>query len=205
MTLRILLPFFMLALMTGCSRADHEPEKAASPAQPEPAPAVAASAAETTEHGEHEDEEGGHAGDGHEAGGDEDADHEHGDHSYSFGKPGDATAATRTVTVTGGDDFKFHPAHLTVKTGETIHFKVKNTGKLPHEFTLGDEASQKKHAEMMKQMPGMVHADPNMLTLQPGEEKSLIWKFTNAGKVEFACHVPGHYESGMRGVVDVAD
>jgi len=178
MTLRILPPFLMVMAMTACSRADHEQEEAASPAQPEPAPDVAVSAAETTEHGGHQ---------------------------YSFGQPGDTTAATRTVTVTGGDDFKFHPAHLTVKTGETIHFSVKNTGVLPHEFMLGDAASQKKHAEMMKQMPGMVHADPNMLTLQPGEEKALIWKFTNAGKVEFACHVPGHYEAGMRGVVDVAD
>jgi uncharacterized cupredoxin-like copper-binding protein len=195
----------MFLAMTACSRADHVQEEAASSAQPEPAPAVAASAAETAEHGEHEHEEGGDAGDGHAAGGDGDADHEHGDHGYSFGQPGDATAVARTVTVTGGDDFKFHPAHLTVKTGETIHFNVKNTGKHPHEFTLGDEASQKKHAEMMKQMPGMVHADPNMLTLQPGEDKSLIWQFTRAGKVEFACHVPGHYEAGMRGVVDVAD
>jgi len=52
-------------------------------------------------------------------------------------------------------------------------------------------------------MPDMVHEDANTLTLEPGETKSLVWQFTEAGKLEVACHIPGHYEAGMRSRVVV--
>ena len=41
------------------------------------------------------------------------------------------------------------------------------------------------------------------LRLVPGEEGEVIWSFTNTGSFEFACLIPGHYESGMRGDVVV--
>jgi uncharacterized cupredoxin-like copper-binding protein len=37
----------------------------------------------------------------------------------------------------------------------------------------------------------------------PGQQRELIWKFTRAGNFEFDCNVPGHYEAGMRGVIEV--
>ena len=33
----------------------------------------------------------------------------------------------------------------------------------------------------------------------------VIWTFANAGSFEFGCLIPGHYESGMKGDVTVAD
>ena len=80
---------------------------------------------------------------------------------------------------------------------------VKNTGKLPHELVLGDVQSLKEHAEMMRRHPDMEHADPNMVKVAPGGTGTLIWKFTEAGTVEFACLIPGHYEAGMKGSVRV--
>jgi uncharacterized cupredoxin-like copper-binding protein len=76
---------------------------------------------------------------------------------------------------------------------------VKNVGQVRHELSIGDRASQREHAEMMQAMPGMVHNDPNAVTLEPGETKQLVWKFDKpvAGKIEFACHEPGRYEAGM--------
>jgi uncharacterized cupredoxin-like copper-binding protein len=32
---------------------------------------------------------------------------------------------------------------------------------------------------------------------------TLIWKFAQAGTVEFACLIPGHYEAGMKGSIRV--
>jgi Cu/Ag efflux protein CusF len=32
----------------------------------------------------------------------------------------------------------------------------------------------------------------------------VVWQFTKAGKVDFACLQPGHYEAGMKGSVTVA-
>ena len=56
----------------------------------------------------------------------------------------------------------------------------------------------------MKKNPQMEHAEPNMVTLAPGKTGEVIWRFTKAGKVDFACLQPGHYEAGMKGLVDVA-
>jgi uncharacterized cupredoxin-like copper-binding protein len=56
----------------------------------------------------------------------------------------------------------------------------------------------------MKKHPGMAHAEPNMLTLAPGKTGELVWQFTQAGTVDFACLQPGHFDAGMKGAVRVA-
>jgi uncharacterized cupredoxin-like copper-binding protein len=55
----------------------------------------------------------------------------------------------------------------------------------------------------MQMMPDMQHSGPNMASLAPGERGQLIWKFTHAGVVTFACLQPGHLDAGMRGSVGV--
>lgn len=44
--------------------------------------------------------------------------------------------------------------------------------------------------------------------LKPGAQVQwtfeVIWQFTKAGKVDFACLQPGHYDAGMKGAVTVA-
>ena len=47
------------------------------------------------------------------------------------------------------------------------------------------------------------HGDPNSVLLEPGESKELVWTFTKAGSLEFACNLPGHYEVGMMGKIVV--
>ena len=37
--------------------------------------------------------------------------------------------------------------------------------------------------------------------IAPGQSKALTWTFAETGRYQFACHLPGHYESGM--VVEV--
>jgi uncharacterized cupredoxin-like copper-binding protein len=43
-----------------------------------------------------------------------------------------------------------------------------------------------------------------MVTVAPGKTGEVIWQFTKAGKIDFACLQPGHYDAGMKGIVDVA-
>lgn len=124
----------------------------------------------------------------------------HGHGESAAGRPGNSKKISRTIKVTAVD-IKYDTAKFEVKAGETIRFVVTNTGKLRHEFSIGDAEEQKEHAEMMKQMPDMVHEDANTLSLEPGETKSLVWQFTRAGELEVACHIPGHYEAGMRSKV----
>ena len=71
-------------------------------------------------------------------------------------------------------------------------------------MVLGTEKELKQHNELMKKNPEMEHADANMLTLRPGATGDIVWQFTKAGSVKFACLQPGHYDAGMKGVVRVA-
>ena len=132
-----------------------------------------------------------------------DADHKHGA-NVTFGSPGKESDVTRTIEVEAADSMRFNPAKFEVKQGETIKFVVKNVGQIRHEFSIGDRATQRAHALMMKKMPNMKHADdPTTVSVEPGQTKTVIWKFDKkpASPLEFACHEPGHYEAGMKAEV----
>ncbi len=125
----------------------------------------------------------------------------HGDDA--IGVPGKSAKVTRSIAIDMTDNMRFTPASITVGRGETIRFKIRNSGKLKHELILGTEKELKEHYEVMKKNPEMEHDDPNMITLAPGKSGEVIWQFTKAGRVDFACLQPGHYDAGMKGLVTV--
>jgi uncharacterized cupredoxin-like copper-binding protein len=143
----------------------------------------------------------------------------------AIGKPGKQADASRTVEIILQDN-AFEPERVQVRPGETIRFVLKNKGELLHEFNLGTPkmhaAHQKEMAQMMEHgmltptgvnrqmmqmdhgkagMPAMKHDDPNTVLVEPGKTKELTWTFPNSHDLEFACNIPGHYESGMVGKI----
>lgn len=128
----------------------------------------------------------------------------HGHDDEAIGKPGVAAKATRTVQIDMTDAMRFNPASVTVSQGETVRFVVRNSGKVKHEMVLGTEKELREHYEVMKKNPEMEHADENMVTVAPGKSGEIVWQFTKAGKIDFACLQPGHYDAGMKGAVTVA-
>lgn len=134
-------------------------------------------------------------------------DHAAAEHNHkaetTIGLPGETTEVERTVVVDMADTMRFSPASLSVKQGETVRLVVRNQGKLRHELTLGTIADLKEHAALMLKHPNMQHTDPNMVQVEPGEVKEVVWKFSKAGEVDFACLQPGHFEAGMKGSVQV--
>jgi uncharacterized cupredoxin-like copper-binding protein len=120
------------------------------------------------------------------------------------GRPGDPRKVSRTVEIGAYDTMRFNHAHFTAKRGETVKIVVRNFGKVPHELVLGEEKSLREHAKLMQKYPEMEHADPNQVSVAPGKTGELVWQFTKAGTVHFACLHPGHYEAGMKGTVTVA-
>lgn len=126
------------------------------------------------------------------------------DHASSIGEPGDPAMVTRNIEVEMSDAMRFKPENIAVKRGETIKFMVKNAGKVKHEMVLGSMKELKAHAEMMRKMPEMQHADPNMVTVDPGKTGEMVWRFSKAGTFDFACLQPGHFEAGMKGKVNVS-
>ncbi|MDN4591776.1 hypothetical protein DBA29_25155 [Xenophilus aerolatus] len=128
----------------------------------------------------------------------------HGHANEAIGKPGVAAKVTRTIDVDMTDAMRFTPASIEVKRNETVRFRITNSGKIKHEMVLGTEKELKEHYELMKKNPEMEHDDPNMVTLGPGKSGEIVWQFTKAGKVDFGCLQPGHYDAGMKGAVKVA-
>lgn len=151
-------------------------------------------------------------------------------HTYDFGQPALAAKATRSIEVVMGD-MSFDPKAIEIKAGETIRFVLVNKGQLLHEFNLGDATMHAKHQQEMLQMQqsgmltptgmkemshdmagmdhgsmghGMKHDDPNSVLVEPGKTAELIWTFSKAVNLEFACNIPGHYQAGMVGKLTVS-
>ena len=125
---------------------------------------------------------------------------------FSAGEPRDPAKPARVVNVTMRDaDGKlvFDPTLVKVRLAEQIRFVVTNAGQLDHEFFLGSPDEISKHEDMMKKTPDMEHNDANVIRLKPGTTKELLWQFTKAGNIEYACLLPGHREVGMHGQVVV--
>jgi uncharacterized cupredoxin-like copper-binding protein len=129
-------------------------------------------------------------------------------------KPAWATGAP--VRVLMNDHFRYRPSSIMVRAGQRITFAVTNTGKLSHEFILGDRAAQLDHEREMQaggdgmdmdmdahmHMEGSGHADAG-LTVPPGQTRRLSWTFDKPGIVLYGCHVLGHWAAGMRGTIVV--
>jgi uncharacterized cupredoxin-like copper-binding protein len=116
-----------------------------------------------------------------------------------------------------------------VEAGETVRFVVTNAGDLVHEFIIGTAAMHAEHQDEMQMMVehGVLKADhidrqaaqhmqatmghgmhdePNSLLLEPGKTAEIAWSFPSDASVdlEFACNVPGHYDAGMQGEIELA-
>lgn len=133
-----------------------------------------------------------------------------GGHTYearaAYGEPGKASATSRDVVVAmkeGEGTMSFTPDRIEVKQGEQIRFVLQNDGDLDHEFFLGSKQEMTDHAEMMRAMPDMKHADANSVSVASKSKGSLIWRFTKIGEFPFACLIPGHLEAGMEGIISV--
>ncbi len=144
-------------------------------------------------------------------------------HEADFGKPGSEHDVHRTIELTLGD-ISFDRKEIVVEDGETVRFVLRNQGRLLHEFNIGTahmhEEHQREMLEMfehgmmtatgtmdqMKEMDhskiaAMAHDDPNAVLLDPGQTRELIWTFKTTAGLEFACNIPGHYQSGMVGPI----
>jgi uncharacterized cupredoxin-like copper-binding protein len=121
----------------------------------------------------------------------------------AFGRPGEVTKVTRTIDVDMSDRMRFAPGDITVKQGQTIRFRVTNSGRAMHEMVLGTSGELKKHADHMRKHPSMEHDAPSMAHVAPGKTETIVWQFTKAGEFQYGCLIPGHFEAGMVGKVQV--
>lgn len=120
-----------------------------------------------------------------------------------WGVAGEARKVARTVEVKMTDDMRFTPGVIRVKQGETLRLVHLNNGQVMHEFVLGTKQELDEHAALMKKFPDMEHDEPYMAHVGPGKKGEIIWTFNRVGEFDFACLLPGHYEAGMVGKIQV--
>jgi uncharacterized cupredoxin-like copper-binding protein len=136
-------------------------------------------------------------------------------------QPGPTWATGAPVRVVMNDHFRYRPSAIMVRAGRRVTFAVTNAGKLPHEFILGDRATQLDHERQMRQAASTAGGHTHLhshgpaahaghdghaagaLTVPPGQTRRLTWTFSDPGIVLYGCHVLGHWAAGMRGTIVV--
>ena len=138
-----------------------------------------------------------------------------------IGEKGDPNKIDRTVNIKMYDNY-YEPNLVKIKKGETIKFIVENLGEMVHEYNIGTKEMHIKHQpemqklvdheillvdkidrvkmkKMSKMDHSLGHSHSNSIMLEPKTSGEIIWKFSKDVKLEMACNIPGHYESGMFG------
>lgn len=122
---------------------------------------------------------------------------------HAWGREGDPRRVTRTLTIDMSDRMRFSPDVIKVRRGDTVRLRVKNSGAAMHELVIGTEAELVAHAELMKKHPGMEHDAPYMAHVAPRRQADLVWTFNRTGTFHYGCLIPGHWEAGMKGLIQV--
>ena len=97
---------------------------------------------------------------------------------------------------------RFEPSDLTVRAGTLVRFVVDNGDPIHHELIVGPQDVHDAHATGTEQFHPPV---PGEVSVRPNATAMTFYAFDEPGTVEFACHLPGHYAYGMRGVIEVVD
>ncbi len=100
----------------------------------------------------------------------------------------------------------FDPGQITVEEGEEVTFVLRNEDPIDHEFIIGDPQVQRVH-----ELGTEAHHDerPTEISIPAGETRTTTLDFEHGGLLAtadpllFGCHLPGHYDYGMRGVIEV--
>jgi uncharacterized cupredoxin-like copper-binding protein len=103
------------------------------------------------------------------------------------------TAAPRVVELSANDLLNFTPGLVQAAMGETVTFRIHNTGKAVHEFMVGLLADAFADKE----------GTPEVADIGPDQTGEITTTFDGPGPFAFACHAPGHFEHGMAGYIQL--
>lgn len=125
-------------------------------------------------------------------------------HGHDHAMPAQVTApAMRELRIEVDDTMRFVPAKWEAQAGEPIRIILVNKGKVDHELVIGTEKELIAHAKEMANPGAKGHHHTNEISAKPGQQAELVWTFKEPGQYAMACFEPGHYEAGMKGVINV--
>ena len=121
----------------------------------------------------------------------------------SSGTPAPKTPVDVTITL---DDFKITSSLTDFKVGTPYHFTVTNKGALPHEIYIMAPPTGTMTPDQINSLKTEALVGISQDDLSAGATKTMDYTFTKAypaGTLEFACHIPGHYDAGMHQPITV--
>ena len=110
-----------------------------------------------------------------------------------------ASASVRTI-VLDIEHSRFRPARIVVERGETVRFDVRNHDPIDHELIVGDQTVQDLHESGTEAHHG---AKPGEVSVGAQEDAETTYTFTSGDVILFGCHLPSHWDYGMRGEIAV--
>ena len=96
---------------------------------------------------------------------------------------------------------RFDPNDYHFRSGSTVRFVIHNADPIDHEFILGDTSVQDRHEDGTEKKHGVI---PGEVSIPAGETRTTTFTFTDPGPLIIGCHLPGHYNYGMRAEVGVS-
>ena len=137
-------------------------------------------------------------------------------------------AGARKVTVTM-KEFSFQPAKIQLRVGEVVDLTLRNAGQVSHDWMAGSDIVNTQEEKGFRkdlvallnpteggrkftpERPGVPSKADSIkrisrgFEIEPGGEVTLHFTVPASAKGEWqmACVLTGHYESGMKGTVDI--
>lgn len=94
----------------------------------------------------------------------------------------------------------FEQEELRVYEGTHVEFVVDNGDPIGHELIVGDEEVHIRHESGTHASHPAVDGE---VSVGPNDVAETGYLFDEPGEVEFACHLPRHYDYGMHGTITV--
>jgi len=119
----------------------------------------------------------------------------------------DVPEGTDRVVELSMAEMHFIPDTVEVRAGELVAFVVTNPNDIAHELFIGDEADQMAHhgAHAAASSPDQARVQHfgYGIYLAPHGTGVVSYQFDTPGDIMLGCHLPGHWEAGMRATVTV--
>lgn len=100
----------------------------------------------------------------------------------------------------------FSTGTINVEEGESVTFEIENNDPIDHEFLVGDRRMQRVHERGTESE----HGDrPTEVSVPAGKTVTTTIEFGAGSELPLAdpliygCHLPGHYDYGMKGFIEV--
>lgn len=119
-------------------------------------------------------------------------------------------SSPREIDLTMTDELTFEPATIEVRRGETVLFRIRNSSNQAHEAYIGSEEEQALHATRHsavapEEQTAIPHINQPAVHVPPLGTGEFLYRFDERVELVIGCHYPGHYEAGMRAVIEVSE